>query len=63
MADCPFASDETDCSCADLDMHDCLVNGAHLCFINEWSRHDEVSIHVCQNELTKDVDVVKELVH
>ena len=28
MADCPLGSDETGCNCTDLDMHECMINGA-----------------------------------
>ncbi len=35
MADCPLSSDEEGCSCADLDMHDCLVQEAALCVFDE----------------------------
>ncbi len=36
IADCPRGSDEVDCSCTDLDMHECMINGAKLCIFDEW---------------------------
>ena len=36
MTDCPLSSDEIDCSCEDLYMHNCIVNKARLCIFDEW---------------------------
>ena len=54
MADCSYGSDEADCSCADLDMHDCKVHGARLCMFKEWATDDRMYISVCQNEMKQE---------
>ena len=42
LADCPFGSDEVECSCTDLDMHKCMINGAKLCIFDEWITNYEI---------------------
>ncbi len=44
MEDCPCDSDEVDCSCTDLDMHECMVNGASLSIFDEWIKNDEINM-------------------
>ena len=51
MADCPLASDEADCSCAELDMHECIIKRLTLCVFDEWVVEDEMIVHICQNPL------------
>ena len=53
MADCPLGSDEADCSCSDLDIHECMVNGVGLCIFDEWIKSDKRIIPVCQNEINQ----------
>ncbi len=51
VAHCPLGSDETDCSCADLDMHECMINGVRLCIFNEWIKSNIMNIAICENEI------------
>ncbi len=50
MADCPLGSDESDCSCTDLDMQYCKINEARLCIFKDWEM-DKISIPICQNSM------------
>ena len=61
MADCPHGSDEAGCSCADLDMPECTVNGAILCIFDEWIKNNGMIIPVCQNKVNRsnENDLVK----
>ncbi len=54
MADCPLVSDEADCSCTDLHMHECTVKKATLCIFEESIMHDEMDEIICQNGLKQD---------
>ena len=54
MADCPHGSDEADCSCADLDMHSCIIMGLSICILPEWTMNDSINIPICQNEINQD---------
>ena len=61
LVDCPLGTDEKDCSCADLDMHECMINGARLCIFDEWIKDMEINIPLCENRILqfKERQIVK----
>ncbi len=51
IADCPLGSDEADCSCADLDMQDCIIMETTVCLFPEWIIDDNINIPACQKKI------------
>ncbi len=56
VADCPFGSDEGNCSCEDWSMSSCTTVGKQICFYNGWL-NDNNTEKECEWNLSQDENV------
>ncbi len=61
--DCPFGSDEVDCSCDSWNMKPCEIGGTNLCIYNEWlgqNTHSSSCLDLLENQAIDPVITIEE---